>query len=348
MKPSEGKVGIAPFAVHGGRLAQAHARYPHATRPWIDLSTGIAPWAYPIPDLPVECWTRLPEPEALAGLIAAARAYYRVSPGMRVVPVPGTDVAIGMIPRLVAGKRRVAIVSPTYASHASAWRAAGHEVIEVTTPDQMAPGDIGVVVNPNNPDGSAWDAKVLTAAAGRLHSRGGCLIVDEAFGDTAPQLSVLDGVNDRPGLVVLRSFGKFFGLAGLRLGFVIGLHPIVEMVEQTLGAWPVSAAAAAIGTRALADVAWHDAQLRRLTDTSRALEATLASHAIPCQGVTTLFRFVTHHDGAALFEHLAVNGILVRPFEGGRRLRIGLPGGEEQMERLRLALAAFNAGRSAP
>jgi len=348
MNAPERKAGIAPFAVHGGRLAEARAHFPHATLPWIDLSTGIAPWPYPIPQLPVECWARLPEPEALAGLIAAAWAYYRAPEAAHIVAVAGTDLAIGLIARLDGGKRRVGVVSPTYGSHASAWRTAGHDVHEVRGLDQIAAAEIGVVVNPNNPDGQTWRPEGLRDLARTLAAKGGYLIVDEAFGDVNPDVSVLDGASELPGMIVLRSFGKFFGLAGVRLGFVIGGHPVVRAVEQTVGAWPVSGAAVQIGTRALGDSAWVRAQRVRLALAAGTLERALKSAGLTVAGGTDLFRLVEGDDGARLFEHLAGRGILVRPFEGGRHLRFGLPGNEREMDRLAAALIAFKSGEAAP
>ena len=340
MTNPEGEEKLAAFTGHGGRIGAARARYPHAVAPWIDLSTGIAPWGYSIPKLSVECWTRLPEPDALEGLVAAARQYYRVPDGMKVAPVTGSDMAIGLIPRLVTRRVKTAIVSPTYGSHAQAWRAAGHEVIEVDGLDGISGCDIGVVVNPNNPDGRVWPPGELRDVAARLARRGGFLVIDEAFGDVNPEQSVLGG-EAVPGAVVLRSFGKFFGLAGVRLGFVISDTWIAGMTEQVCGAWPVSGAAVEIATRAYGDREWAAAQRRRLNEAGGRLREMLAAAELNPNGNAPLFQLAEHPAGARLFDHLASAGILVRPFADGTKLRFGLPGDEAAWQRLDAALTGW-------
>lgn len=339
MTNPDGAQMLAAFADHGGRIGEARARYPNARAPWIDLSTGIAPWGYSIPEFRSECWTRLPEPDALAGLEAAARAYYGVPAGIRVVAVSGSDMGIGLIPRLLTGRAKAGIVAPTYGSHAAAWRAAGHEVIEVDGIEGMAGCDVGVVVNPNNPDGRVWEPGILREMAAGMAVDGGLLVVDEAFGDVSPERSVLVGaVGDMPGVVVLRSFGKFFGLAGMRLGFVISETWVAGMTAQVCGAWPVSGAAVAVATRAYSDRAWVMAQRERLAAEGARLQGKLAAAGLTDLGGTALFRLVGHKEGAGLFHHLAGEGILVRPFAGGTRLRFGLPGDEAAWGRLEAGL----------
>ena len=335
---------LASFSGHGGRLGQARARYLEAPTPWIDLSTGVAPWPYSIPEFGIEPWTRLPEQQAIDRLLAAARAYYKVPDSMQVVTVPGTDLAIGSIAHLVGGRAQVAVVAPTYASHAQAWHAAGHDVREVGAPGEIVDGEIGVVVNPNNPDGRSWDPTVLRALAARLERSGGFLVVDEAFADARPEHSVLAAGGSVSGTLVMRSFGKFFGLAGVRLGFVISTHKIADDIEQMAGAWPVSGPAVAIGTSAFNDGPWAEAQRRQLAQASTRLAMTLAGSGLQDAGGTPFFRLIEAQSGANLFHHLASQGILVRPFANGARLRFGLPACEADWARLTHALSTWDEG----
>lgn len=319
----------------------ARKLFPDAPQPWLDLSTGISPWAYPIPHFAPDCWTRLPDASALAELLAQARATYSIPPFARVLAVAGSDLAISILPRCVNTKMPVRIVSPTYSSHEAAWTAAGFAVERVQALDAIGTGYIGVVVNPNNPDGRVHQPQALQAVATRLKAGGGFLIVDEAFCDATPEMSVLKPEADLSATLVLRSFGKFFGLAGVRLGFVATAHEIGAALAQTLSDWPVSGPAIAIGTAALSDTAWADRTRGRLAQSSRDLEATLHKAKLSIVGTTPLFCLARHHNANALFLHLAKQGILVRPFARTDHLRFGLPANCAELQRLETALAAL-------
>lgn len=315
------------------------AAYPDAPRPWLDLSTGIAPWPYPISPPAVESWQRLPDPSALATLCAAARAPYGASAEAAIVALPGTDLAINALPRLVAPGRRVSIVSPTYGSHAEAWHRCGHRISCVEDPGNIADCDIGVLVNPNNPDGRSWSPDAVVAAADRLAPSGAWLLVDEAFADVMPDVSVAGQTTAHPNLVVLRSFGKFFGLAGMRLGFAITAHAVGRHLGQLAGDWPVSGPAIETGTAALRDTAWQQRQRARLTSAAAALDLTLQAGGLDVVGRTPLFALAASPDALALFHRLCEAGILVRPFAGRDVLRFGIPGSAGDLDRLARALA---------
>ncbi|CAA7618370.1 threonine-phosphate decarboxylase CobD [Magnetospirillum sp. UT-4] len=319
---------LDPLPVHGGDLAAAEARWgrPHAG--WLDLSTGINPWPYPLPALSPEAWTRLPGAAAEAGLRDAAARHYGCDPG-QVLAAPGTGALIRALPRcLPAGT--VAVVGPTYGEHAPAWTAAGHAVREVTGLEQAEGADVALVVNPNNPDGRRVAPAMLTA-------RAGFTLVDEAFGEVAPELSVAGRVGPR--LAVLRSFGKFYGLAGLRLGFLIADPAVIAAVAAQLGPWPVSGPALAVGTKALSDQSWADSMRPRLEARAAALDGVLAAAGLRVVGGTGLFRLAAHDHAAALYDCLGRAGILVRAFPARPTLlRFGLPGDEGGLERLAGAL----------
>ena len=314
---------------HGGDLGDVRRRHPDAPQPWIDLSTGINPLPYPVADLPADAWSRLPSHEAEQALIAAAAARYRCQPG-QLVAAPGTQALIQVLPRLVA-RSRVAIVGPTYAEHELNWRRHGHDVAVFASLDAVD-ADVVVVVNPDNPTGRLLPPQALRGVAARL------LIVDEAFIDLLPHEASLAG--DLPNnAIVLSSFGKTYGLAGLRLGFAIAAVPLAQRLREELGPWAVSGPALAIGAAALADDAWLRAAAARLVVDVRKLDALLVSAGFTLLGATPLFRLASHPKAHEKVEDLARQGIHVRAF--GHQptwLRFGLPRGDEEFRRLSAAL----------
>jgi cobalamin biosynthetic protein CobC len=316
---------------HGGDLATAKALFPQAPGPWIDLSTGINPIPYPLPELPLSLWQRLPGQAEEAALLTAARCAYRVRPESGVVAAPGTQILIEILPRLVSNAR-VAVLGPTYGEHAPAWRKAGATVHEIADLAESGEATVVVLVNPNNPDGRIIAPDVLVALAGRLARRGGLLVIDEAFADLAPEASLLPELPE--GALVLRSFGKAYGLAGLRLGFAIGAPRLTDALRALLGPWAVAGPALHVGAQALADRNWlADAAQARAAD-SRRLDALLAPHG-RIVGGTALYRLLETPAAPALFERLGRAGIYVRRFQNDRsRLRFGLPGDEAAWARL--------------
>jgi len=323
---------------HGGDLDRARRRYPEV-RDWVDLSTGINPWPYPVDALAPVLWHRLPDRDLLAALAGAATRRYDAPAGARVVCAPGAQAIVQALPRL-RPPGRVAVVGFGYREHARCWRLAGHAVTEEITLDAAADrADVVVVVHPNNPDGRLHPHADLERAAARLAARGGWLVVDEAFVDPVPERS-LASASDRPGLWVLRSFGKFYGLAGLRLGFALAPRVLARRLAEALGPWAVSGPAAAIGHRALADTAWATATRARLAGETARTRALLADAGLAPVGGTDLFTLVETPGAAALAETLARRGLLVRAFaERPRWLRLGLPPDDDARARLASALA---------
>lgn len=323
---------------HGGNLHDAIARFGRPREDWLDLSTGLNPQPYPVPPLAADAWHRLPS--ACPELEAAAETHYRAP---RLLPVAGTQAAIQALP-LLRAKSRVAVAAPSYAEHAHRWAQAGHAVREVPYEDleqALDDCDVMVVCNPNNPTGATIEPDVLLRWADRLATRNGWLIVDEAFADTVPQLSIAP-MSTRPGLIVLRSIGKFFGLAGLRLGFVAAQQMLLTQLEEALGPWSVSGPAQAIGCAALSDREWQAATRDKLLRTGERLHALLASHGI-CAAGCALFQWWPEPRAQAFHEHMAQRGIWVRLFrQKVHGIRLGLPPDEAGWERLQQALNAWN------
>nr|WP_029029178.1 threonine-phosphate decarboxylase CobD [Salinarimonas rosea] len=323
---------------HGGDLGEARRLFPHAPAPWIDLSTGINPIAYPLPTLPASAFARLPEPADHAALEATAARAYGVADPARVVAAPGTQALISLLP-FVAPAREVAIVAPTYGEHARAWMAAGARVLTVAAPEEAEGCEVLVLVNPNNPDGRTWTGAALRALAADLTGREGLLVVDEAFADLEPVESL--ALDVPPNAIVLRSFGKTWGLAGVRLGFAVARGPLSERLRAALGPWSVSGPALAIGRAALDDAAWlAEARRARAADAAR-VDALLAPLADGPVCGTRLFRTIVSDDAPELFRRLGEAGIWVRRFQDDpRRLRLGLPADAQAWARLAAALGA--------
>jgi cobalamin biosynthesis protein CobC len=330
----------AASLLHGGDLAAARQMFPDAPEPFIDLSTGINPYSYPLPQLSSDLFARLPEPAALARLVGvAAQAYGAPSPD-HVVAAPGTQILLPLVAGLVP-PGRAAILGPTYAEHLRVAALAGHDAQEVTELGKLSHADLAIVVNPNNPDGRIVGSDVLLALADRLQSRGGLLVVDEAFADVAPADISLAGDAARGNIVVLRSFGKFFGLAGLRLGFALAAPDLAARLTAALGPWVVSGPAIAIGEIALADHMWVNATRAMLAREAQRLDEILIDAGLAIIGGTSLFRLVRHQAASELFQQLGRAGVFVRRFPAQPTwLRFGLPGSEEAWQRLRTALMA--------
>ncbi len=234
---------------------------------------------------------------------------------------------------------RATVLGPTYAEHARALNLAGHEVSIVTDAERLAEAQLAIVVNPNNPDGRIIDKERLLALGERLRARGGLLVVDEAFMDVGPQAASLAAAAVRGSVAVLRSFGKFSGLAGLRLSFAIASPDMAATLKSTLGPWPVSGAALAVGCEALADRAWIEDTRACLAGDARRLDGLLYGAGLEVIGGTSLFRLIRTADAAEPFRRLGQAGVLVRRFaEAPDRLRFGLPGPEQEWSRLEAAL----------
>jgi cobalamin biosynthetic protein CobC len=324
---------------HGGDLAAARRLFPGAPEPFIDLSTGINPHSYPVPQFASEVFARLPEPSALDRLAVTAAVVYGAPSRAHVVPGPGTQILLPAIAALVA-PGRAAVLGPTYGEFTRAAVLAGHRVTEVTNLARLADADLAIVANPNNPNGRVLGRTELLDAAEALRPRGGLLVIDEAFMDVAPGGTSLSGEVGRGGIVVLRSFGKFYGLAGVRLGFALAAPDLVARLAAWLGPWAVSGPALAIGATALADARWAQAMRERLAAEARRLDAVLAAAGLDVVGGTSLFRLVDTRDADDVFHHLGRAGIWVRRFaERPTWLRFGIPPDEAAWERLLTAPA---------
>lgn len=310
---------------HGGGIEAARAHFGDSDQPWLDLSTGINPTPWPGAGQIAIDWQRLPEERDLRDLEAAAAAHFDCDPA-HVCALPGTEIGLRLIGELIPGPARFA--APSYRTHGDMFGGAKPGAL-----DDADRGGTLILANPNNPTGHV-------TIRHKLLDWPDWLIVDEAFADCDQTHSVAGDVADDRRLVVFRSFGKFFGLAGLRLGFVLAPRPIIAGFRALMGAWPVSAAAIAIGAAAYRDKAWIDAARRKLSHDAKALDVVLAKHGHQPKGECPLFRLIQTTEVSHLFNNLAHESILTRPFDYAPDwLRLGLPGTPAALDRLDRALS---------
>lgn len=327
---------------HGGALRAAVAHYGLPLDNWLDLSTGINPNGWPVPPMiPPAVWQRLPEPDD--GLETAAAAYYGTP---HLLPVAGSQAAIQALP-LLRKPGRVGVLNPSYAEHAYAWQRNGHRV-ELLPVEALNAAidrlDVLALVHPNNPTAARFPLNLLLDWRARLAARGGWLIVDEAFMDATPAES-LAGYTGSPGLIVLRSLGKFFGLAGVRVGFVLAEPAVLESLQEQLGPWSLSGPSRWVATQALVDSDGQEKMRAGLGRLSGRLAELLKRQRLPVADGTALFQWVPTPDAEFWQDALARRGILVRRFADPPGLRFGLPGSEPAWRRLEMALAGVRAER---
>lgn len=343
-----------PAIHHGGALDLAAQKYGIAAENWLDLSTGINPVGYPIPDIAPHHWQRLPLGSELASLKQAASRYYQLPSPDHLVCTAGTQSLIQTIPFWLRDHTRISsvhILGPTYAEHGRCWERAGHACTrhDSTARDRLdiarsllEAGDTGnvvILVNPNNPDGGlipATDIENLSKLAGHNNN---WLIVDEAFIDCEPDQSICPLIDTMPNTLVLRSFGKFFGLAGIRIGCVALSPALARDLEERIGPWAIPGPSMHVATLAFGNRDWQRATRQRLNEDRQRLEAIVTDHSpLKCVGATSLFLLFEGQRAGIIADHLAHAGILVRLFDHDEtKVRFGLPGSKDDWDRLETA-----------
>jgi cobalamin biosynthetic protein CobC len=320
---------------HGGDLAAAMARFGGGRADWLDLSTGINPNPWPMPEIPQRFLTALPERADVETLVAAARTAYGVHSGNRIVPAGGAQALIQIMPALAEG-RDARVLAPTYNEHAGRFADSGRAPRDVADVADLEGADAAVLVNPNNPDGRRTKPARLLDLAGQV----GFLVVDESFCDVTPALSLCPEKLPE-NVIVLRSFGKFFGLAGLRLGFAVAAEDAAERLARTLGPWAVSGPALFAGAAALADTAWIEATRRDLAAAMARFRNLLEDAGFEIVGGTDLFVTARSGDTGGWLTRFAAHHVHVRPFGYAPDwLRFGLPPDEAGWRQIETALTS--------
>ncbi len=320
---------------HGGKLRAAAQQYNIPLPQWLDLSTGINPNPWPIPAIPESAWSRLPEDDD--GLLETAKHYYGAP---NLLAVAGSQMAIQALPRL-RKTSQVAMLHPSYNEHHHAWQNNGHQVMSIeadqinTHIDQL---EVLLLVNPNNPTAQRFDEQQLLTWHQRLQQRGGWLIVDEAFLDCTPQHSIARH-SHLPGLIVLRSVGKFFALAGARIGFVCATEEILQPLAELIGPWVLSGPARHVAKAVLSDHPQQQQVRQQLKLQGERLTQLLSQHHLTPTGSTPLFSWIKTTHAEKLHQQLAAEGILTRLFNDPPSIRFGLPKSEPQWQRLAEALS---------
>ncbi|WP_371277362.1 threonine-phosphate decarboxylase CobD [Acetobacter orleanensis] len=344
--PSNLPLERVPLPSHGGQVRAVMVHFPTAPQPYYDLSTGISPYPYPLRMPEVSVLARLPEEEEEADLQAAAAFAYGLTHPDMVVAGAGSQSLIALLPRLLPAQR-VCLLGPTYSGHAQAWYLQGVPVQQVTDPSALEhaaeqPGTVCVVCNPNNPDGRLIASEWMHRLADRCAEHGSFLVVDEAFADFEQES--IAPLLPHPALGVLRSFGKTYGLPGVRLGFLLANPERAAQARALLGSWSVGSLALAAGRQALRDTAWlHTARAQARAAHTR-LTTLLDAAGLPHTGQVSLFTLVLHQLAPALWQHFCTYGLVTRIFaEQPGRLRVGLPASEAAWARLETALQAWTA-----
>ena len=322
---------------HGGGLDAAVSDFGGVRGDWLDLSTGINPVPYPVGEITSDAWTALPDSGAMDRLLTAARRFWDVPEGARIIAANGASALIARMPELTMAQN-VRIPGPTYNEHEAAFRSAG---MTVNDPD-ITTCDVRVFVHPNNPDGVTYSQDTITSEHRDL------TIIDESFCDEMPAASHV-ALTQTPRIVVLKSFGKFWGLAGLRLGFAIATpHSLARLgradetasdFEALLGPWSVSGPALEIGARALEDTDWAVRTRTRLAQDAARLDRLMTAQGAAIVGGTTLFRLYRVDDASAWQTRLARHHVWSRVFPYNPQwLRLGLPA-PDRWDQLEAALA---------
>ncbi|HEY6689824.1 MAG TPA: aminotransferase class I/II-fold pyridoxal phosphate-dependent enzyme [Rubrobacter sp.] len=268
---------------------------------------------------------RYPDLEYI-GLREALAAYLGVGAEM-VVPTNGGAEALFLAARAAATGGRALVLEPTFSEYAAAARASGMEPVrrvarrreegfgwDPTSYRDVEGVSVVFLCNPNNPTGDMLGRDEVLEVAARVEEAGAVLVVDEAFADFVPEISVTDMVDG--GLWVARSFTKFFAIPGLRLGCLV--CDDAGRVQALQPSWPVNAVATAAGIAAVRDRGFAEASIgevaRLREDLFGALDALPGLRPLP--GAAN-FLLVRGPDG--LPGRLARRGVLVRgcgPFYG--------------------------------
>ncbi|WP_193755581.1 threonine-phosphate decarboxylase CobD [Psychromonas sp. psych-6C06] len=329
--------------LHGGQLERVATQFNIPRAQWLDLSTGIAPYSYPIPDIPAQAWQQLPH--ISSRLIAVAKVYYQAQ---HCWPVAGSQQLIEKLPQLWEKRlsasskempcKHVYLPKVGYKEHQHAWQQAGYQLhfYQQRLPEVLAPNSVVVVINPNNPLTDQFTVAQLQALAERCQTQQALLVIDEAFADIfdadfsyVPHLS-----EAQQNVIVLRSFGKFFGLAGLRIGFVCSSQYWCEVIQENIGPWSVNGPALYIAEQALSDTAWQVKQQQRL-QVQRHKMQQLLSEIWPMYRIESNALFMTLFTEYAplIYQQLCQHAVYVRLTDEKNALRFGIAD-EKQLQKL--------------
>ena len=346
--------------LHGGDVETASKYFSIAKENWLDLSTGMNPLSYPVCELPQAIFEELPY--VSAEFCSAVTKYYGMPNWLA---VNGSQSVIQSLPSVLNEKQLFPILLPDfgYKEHQKHWQKTNELAFYSSLNEKKAISSIHealgrnnqqhvLVINPNNPTAAMISAEQLLAIAERL-ADGAHLVVDEAFMDFSPECSLLK--HEIPeNVVVMRSFGKFFGLAGLRLGFVFSSNKeILHSIDERLGLWQVNNPAQFIANKALADEKWIKDRQAKIVIMKQAMHKLFQPVLGEPINLKTASLFLTYQADAqnvlTVYKMLAESAVLSRVvLEGGQALlRIGLldinnSAGSAQLKAALDKICAFN------
>ena len=311
--------------VHGGQLLTVAQQYNRPLEQWLDLSTGIAPFSYPINDIPAKYWQDLPQVND--ELIAAAKCYYQTE---HCLPCHGSQAVIERLPKFWLEKypqaQTVYLPKVGYKEHQKAWLQAGFSATfyQDDLPKEIENNSVIVVINPNNPSGKLFNKEELLQCYQRVQLANGLMIVDEAFMDVVePNQSLTPHIEDDH-LIILRSFGKFFGLAGLRIGFVCASERWLKVMSASFGPWHVNGPAQYVALQALQDNHWQAQQRHKLQQQMiklrQLLQKQLSADLVGC----LLFVTAYVNNAEQVYSKLCQQGVYVRLTDEKHSLRFGI------------------------
>jgi cobalamin biosynthetic protein CobC len=325
--------------IHGGQLNNVAKLFKRPLNEWLDLSTGISPISYPIPSIPQIIWQQLPQTSN--GLIEAAKRYYGTG---NIITTSGSQAVIARLPSLylnytkrLPNKIDVWLPVVGYKEHERSWHDAGFNIKRyqnLPTFKDLKLNAIVVVINPNNPTGELHQQHTLKALLKTVESLSGWLIIDEAFMDVITPNQTLIDLSTNKHLFVLRSIGKFFGLAGIRIGFLSAHSMWLLKLQQLSSPWEVNGPAQFIAEQALKDHTWQSAQRKTLIALSIKLEMllteTFADSTNNClKNIEVsgcgLFKTLVHPQATEIYQKFCHQGLYVRLCDENNALRFGIP-----------------------
>ena len=307
---------------HGGNLDKAISFYGGKESEWIDLSTGINPNSYPIPKLSISDWRSLPTKTEIKDLESIIKSKQKIS--SEIIMVPGAQMAINFLPFLLKGEgTEVRILTPTYNEYNYCFTNTGFKVNSCQKFNQLFNSDIAIIVNPNNPDGKIYEINELFELSKSVK----ILIVDESFIDSVECDSIVNQLNeDVSNIIVIRSFGKFFGLAGLRLGYVFSGKEIIRKFKRFFGPWQISKMSVKIATIAFSDDVWIKKTKNNLNEKANAIDNLMKKINWKITGGTNLFRLYSTSNSDLAQKLLAEKFIWSRKFSYSKKwIRLGIP-----------------------
>jgi len=315
---------------HGGDIDLAIKKYGGKREDWVDLSTGINGTSYPWQEsINVEL-RNLPSNKILMNLEKAAARAYKIAESADTAAVSGAQQIINLLPICLKSCNSVTILGPTYSEYEKAFKSSGIKTQTVSEVSKLSSSDIAIIVNPNNPTGKVIADEMLEDLSKKVR----ILIIDESFKMFSTRRTL-----NFSNIIQINSLGKFFGLAGIRLGFVSGPSDFIKAVKEMLGPWPVSSLAAEIGIVALNDRVWISEMEKLLVTESNALHEACNSRNWELVGRTSLFHTYATSSCLEVEKQFAAHGIWVRTFDYSETwVRLGIPTSENQWERVKQAL----------